>query len=192
MKLLSPKDLDFIKKKFGDKTDKSGAPLWRHAETAREYLGINISKYEEVPEDEIDDLLLGALGHDLLEDTETTSAEIEQLWGKKVLQYIEGMTNTKGDNDFDSYIEHLGAADEEIILIKLADILSNSNNSVERFTYLLPNWIDLFWLPLLERYRTTFFKREYKKYPQTAGAMINKIEENMKILRTLLSRVKPE
>lgn len=176
------KDLQFIKKCFGQKKDASGRYVWRHAHDAALYLEKIARKYKETDPAMIDKLYLAVLGHDLLEDTKAAKNEIQKKWGKDVLKYIEALTNKKGDTDFSGYIKQLRDAREEVLLVKFADIFSNVSNSVRFFGSFDSHWIKTFWLPLLKDYNQNLFGRKFLLYPRTASAMIKDIQREIRNL----------
>lgn len=177
------KEIEFIKNFFGSKVDKSGLLQWQHGVNTSNILEVFINKYNEVPANIKNDLLLGALGHDLLEDTSASAADITHRWGGEVLRYINGMTNTQGDNSFDEYIKHLKDASEEVLLIKLADILANTKNSIENTAALPPEWLSIFWIPLLDRYDKALLNKTFQKYPFTLNAMAQEIKCNIERIK---------
>lgn len=76
-------------------------------------------------------IVISALLHDLLEDTDVTSEKIRSKFGKEVANVVEA---TSFDDDIDDYIErsfdiysrcfNLG---REAVIVKAADILDNSD-----------------------------------------------------------------
>ncbi|MEY4630389.1 MAG: hypothetical protein RIQ81_509 [Pseudomonadota bacterium] len=78
--------------------------------------------------------IVAAILHDVVEDTETPLAEVEQLFGKQVADLVDGMTKI-GKIEFRSSQERMAenfrkmvfamAKDVRVILIKLADRLHN-------------------------------------------------------------------
>ncbi|MFQ5662098.1 MAG: hypothetical protein ACE5F2_02505 [Candidatus Paceibacteria bacterium] len=176
------KDLDFIKQYFGDTKDASGRLIWDHALDTALVLEKSILGQGEISLDKTKHLFLGALGHDILEDTAIKPDELQRMWGDKAFKYIQALTNVKGDGDFSDYMQNLKIAEEEVLLIKLADILSNITNTTKNFKKIDIDWIKTFWLPLLLKYKKELFTRKFLKYPKTAGAMIEEIEINMEEL----------
>lgn len=172
-------ETEFIKNFFGDRSNKSGLPLWQHSVSVARTLEEYITQYNEVHGMIKNDLLLGALGHDLLEDTNASAEEIEKQWGGKALFYIQEMTNTQGDSNTKDYIEYLKQVDEEILLIKFADILANTKNSIENAATLPAEWLSLFWIPLLDRYEAALLSKIFRKYPLTLDAMAQEIKNNI-------------
>lgn len=178
--MLNRQDIEFIRQSFGGQTDKSGILQWQHGIRAAEILEEFFDKYGEVSADKKDDLLRGALGHDLLEDTNIGAAEIERQLGKKALLYIREMTNEKGDDAFREYVSHLQKADEETLLIKFADILANTGNFLNHIAAFSREWVADFWLPLLKNYETALLNRSFNKYPHTLNDMAGEIKKNIR------------
>jgi len=91
---------------------------------------------------EDEDVIIGALLHDTLEDTDYTSEELEADFGKKVREIVEGVTETKKHEkkDFtwaerkDKYLEALSKAPRESLLISAADKIHNMRSIVEEYT----------------------------------------------------------
>lgn len=64
-----------------------------------------------------------ALLHDVVEDTETTLAEIENLFGKEVSEAVDALTHRKGESYHD-YILRVGK-NKIATAVKIADISDN-------------------------------------------------------------------
>lgn len=89
-----------------------------------------------------DDVIIAAIGHDLLEDTDTSEDEIRRTFGGKVYDLIVStskVTDLNGDK-FNSLTrlekieidnEHFASGDADAHLIKTADILDNLKDSAE-------------------------------------------------------------
>lgn len=181
------RDLAFIKLQFSDRMDNSGRFAWQHALHAAEYLAqCGEESGEVISEERCDVFFRACLGHDLLEDTHVTEEEIESRWGGEVLHLIQGMTNKKGDTDFDDYIEHLSHTSDEVLLVKLADIWSNVSHSVTKWEIMDKEWVVDFWLPLLHRYEHAFFHRPIETYPKTTERMKRDIHEDIRTLENLV------
>lgn len=167
--------LEFIKKHFGDKKQPSG-PLfmWEHALQVARYLTKSLQKTGEIEENRIKTLQYVALGHDLLEDTKCTQEEIANRWGYEVLRYIQLLSNMKGDDDIDEYMETLGTVNEEVFIVKLADIFANVKNSIVNFENSSEDFLLNKWPKFLEDYKN-LFKRKVVSYKNTIRLMINEI-----------------
>ncbi len=171
------------KKWYGNRTSKSGWLIADHAADTARYMEEALEAGEPVDSETKRELLLACLGHDLFEDTEVAKEEVIAAWGGEVVELICGLTNLKGDNDFDDYIRNLAKADEKILLVKFADILSNLNNSLERVKELDHRWLVSFWLPLLARYDRELLARQFSIYPKTAGYIMERIKRGLKELQ---------
>ncbi len=103
---------------------RSGEPYFIHVfETAK-----NLARYEM-------DAITIAAGflHDVLEDTETTEAEMEKEFGKEIVELVKGVTKL-GTVKYQGHIRHVEslrkflmalAQDYRVLMIKLADRLHN-------------------------------------------------------------------
>jgi (p)ppGpp synthase/HD superfamily hydrolase len=77
--------------------------------------------------DDVDVLIAAAL-HDVLEDTPTTAAEVEQLFGKRVLDLVLALSDDKSiprPRRRQITLEQLPDAERLVKIIKLADLSSN-------------------------------------------------------------------
>jgi len=77
------------------------------------------------------DIVVGALLHDLLEDTDITTEEIEKKFGNKVAKLVEVNSFRKDINDkiaqYQDLFERCKKAGRDALVIKAADILDNRN-----------------------------------------------------------------
>ena len=79
-------------------------------------------------------VLCGAILHDTIEDTQTTAAELERLFGKKVTSIVLEVTD---DKTLESHvrklrqIEHAPHISPEAKLVKLADKICNLRDIVD-------------------------------------------------------------
>lgn len=123
--------------------------IQKAVEFARKAHGLQQRKYTQVPyvehplevlqillqAGEYDlELLQAALLHDVVEDTHITLADIEIQFGPRVANYVEQMTDvSKPEDGPRTYrkaldLEHLKNTSYEGATIKLADIISNTQN----------------------------------------------------------------
>lgn len=117
--------IDFIVEKHKDQYRKSGEPYYIHPiEAAKILADLKLDKVS----------IISALLHDILEDTNTTTTEIEEKFGKKVSQIVDGVTKIgkyNFENLEDAKVENfrkliiLTSNDIRVILVKLADRLHN-------------------------------------------------------------------
>jgi len=74
------------------------------------------------------DVICGALLHDTVEDTDTTSEELEKEFGKKICSIVMDVTDDKTQGKQvrkQAQIDHAAHASDEAKLVKLADKISN-------------------------------------------------------------------
>jgi GTP pyrophosphokinase len=123
-KALLEKAYHFSAKKHEGQKRNSGEPYMTHALA----VAINCAKFSMDVE-----TIVGALLHDVLEDTETTEEEIEKLFGDKVLFLVKGVTKL-GKLKYRGHDRHVEsmrkffiamAEDVRVLIIKLADRLHN-------------------------------------------------------------------
>ncbi len=115
---------DFALKAHQGQFRRSGEPYFIHVfETAK-----NLARYEM----DATTITAGFL-HDVLEDTETTEAEMEKEFGKEIVELVKGVTKL-GTVKYQGHMRHVEslrkflmalAQDYRVLMIKLADRLHN-------------------------------------------------------------------
>lgn len=74
------------------------------------------------------EVLITAILHDLIEDTDTSGNDIEQRFGPRVRQYVEEVTDNKSlpkQQRKQLQIEHAARGSDQAKLVKLADKICN-------------------------------------------------------------------
>jgi guanosine-3',5'-bis(diphosphate) 3'-pyrophosphohydrolase len=121
---LVQKAYAFSQMKHNRQRRKSGEPYFIHCqETARTLASWRMDTKT----------IIGGLLHDVLEDTQTTSAELSSIFGSEITQMVEGVTkiNKISFRDIENQAENLRkmilaiSKDVRVVLIKLADRLHN-------------------------------------------------------------------
>jgi len=90
-------------------------------------MGVAVILWQEANVRDID-VLVAALLHDTLEDTNATEAEIEGMFGGRVLSIVKELSNDRnlsGQENKQRQIEHAPLMSQEAKLVKLADRLYN-------------------------------------------------------------------
>lgn len=101
--------------KHNGQFDKAGNPYILHPLKVMYYL-----KTDD------EDLQCIALGHDLIEDTDTTYVELKQLgFSDRVIEAIATLTKVRGET-FDEYKERV-KRNKDAILVKMQDLRHNSD-----------------------------------------------------------------
>jgi GTP pyrophosphokinase len=119
------KAIDFVIEKHKNQFRKSGEPYYIHPiEVAKILADLKMDKAS----------IIAGLLHDIVEDTDTTLQDIEEPFGKKVAQLVDGVTKINKyqfDNIENAKIENFrkfivsSVNDIRVIVIKLADRLHN-------------------------------------------------------------------
>ena len=166
-------------------------PYTEHLKGVATLLDTVAKSQKEIPDGVRKDMILAALGHDLLEDTAIDEDRIKEATNNRVLQLIKELTNPNDDAHLEDYMTKLVSDSEEARLIKYADLIENTSS----FCYSLhePN-IDNpvqrakdYYIPILARTTEVLAKTSFEKYPKTTEAM----RLTLKVYTDLLlSRVK--
>jgi (p)ppGpp synthase/HD superfamily hydrolase len=87
-----------------------------------------------------EDTIIAGLLHDVIEDTSTTAEEITAAFGEKVTDYVLSVTEPKVGEDGErltwkgrkeTYLAQLALADQEAVLVSLADKIDNMETKLE-------------------------------------------------------------
>jgi GTP pyrophosphokinase len=115
----------YAMKKHGDQKRRNGDPYFSHPlEVAAILTGLKLD----------DATIATALLHDVIEDTDTTRAEIDELFGPKIAELVDGLTKirrldlvSKKAEQAENFRKLLLAisSDIRVLLVKLADRLHN-------------------------------------------------------------------
>ena len=121
--------------------------------------------------DNVQDIEIAALGHDLLEDTKITEEEIKNSFGKRSLKLIKELTNKNGDSHTEDYIQQMSGASEEARLIKYADLCDNLFHASYSTRVLGVSWIHTYFLPIVDPMREALDRTSFEKFPKTAETL---------------------
>ena len=114
-----------------------------------------------------------ALGHDLLEDTKITEAEVLSATNQRTLNLIKELTNPVDDAHTERYMVQLKAASEEARLIKYADLVENTTSVVYGLPDLGLDWAKHFYRPILLKTDAVLAQTQFVMYPQAATIFRN-------------------
>ncbi len=143
-------------------------PYWRHCVNTSEILESALKRKLEVTRHNQENMILAALGHDLYEDTEAKKEEVIELFGQQVHDYILLLTNQNNQNgQINDYVEQLLNAPEEVILIKLCDVIDNTIDTAYSIHELDYDWIRLTFIPHIQKIYSKLMKYIPNKYPKT-------------------------
>lgn len=163
--------LEFARRAHANQFRNNGrVPYWMHVLSVSQILERALAE-EVVPNDVREDMLLAALGHDLYEDTAIDPDDIRLRFGERVAHWIEAMTNRQGDSSRDAYVQQMTMAEEEVRLIKLADLAENTAS----VSYAVPDmglvWVRDVFLPLAEQMWNALRGTEFVRYEHAARSL---------------------
>jgi (p)ppGpp synthase/HD superfamily hydrolase len=133
-------------------------------------------------DDNADDIVLAALGHDLYEDTSVDRDFIRQEFGAHVDELIFQLTNEEDDEHRDKYMQKIHSASDEVILIKLADMIENMNSVFYNRSVLGQEWVDTFFLPIMDDYLPHLHGKKFTNYVQTGNYLLAYMKASYGIL----------
>ena len=137
------------------------------------------------------DIFYAALGHDLLEDTDTTDEEIVSASGTRALAIIKELTNPADDSHTDGYMAQISSATEAARLVKYADLIENTMSVAYNLHILEKEWLDNIYLPILNKTTQVLQDTEFNEYPQTASLLRNMLLVNSNMLKGRYEQVTP-
>lgn len=113
------------------------------------------------------DMLIATLLHDVIEDTEQALETVEERFGALVAGYVHALSQDKGTESKQEYIERIIAGPREIRLMKAADKLDNARDAASlargesaHTDYL--EHIEKLYIPLADSTGEDYFKNEMR------------------------------
>ena len=116
----------------------------RKGKTAAPYINHPIAVAEQLARaghEDNTDLLMAAVLHDVVEDTETEAEDLEALFGPKVTQFVMEVSDDKSLEAYERkklVVRNIAEKSPEAQLIKLSDIVANVYDVIHH----PPNWDD--------------------------------------------------
>lgn len=114
----------------------------RKGEIAAPYINHPIAVVQQLAEAGLEhntELLMAAVLHDVVEDTETTFEEVRRLFGARVASIVNEVTDDKSLSEGERKkrtVKHIAGKSEEARLLKLSDLIAN----VYDVTHQPPDW----------------------------------------------------
>ena len=161
---------DIIEQYHKNQTRNGGkTPYTVHLYGVENILSSLIDKGGEIADpDLISDLKNGALGHDLLEDTDVPEESIAKSASERALSLIKEVTNPDDDSHTERYMEQLKNSSEEGRLIKYADLIDNTFSVAYGIQDLGRDWVENFYLPIMKNTKKALAETTFERYPKTA------------------------
>lgn len=127
-KLLSAASFAADKHRYHRRKDKEETPYINHPIDVAKVIA-TIGNVNDT------DILIAAVLHDTVEDTDTTPEEIEAQFGARVRELVDEVTDDKSLSKSarkQAQIEHASHLSKDAAIIKLADKLCNCRDIIER------------------------------------------------------------
>jgi (p)ppGpp synthase/HD superfamily hydrolase len=172
----------FATKKHNGQTRKDGVTPYIEHPMSVALIASRVSKDE--------DILIAALLHDVLEDTNTTPEEIQTLFGNRVTKLVVECTDDRSlpwKKRKLSVLEKIKDVSSESALIKSADILHNTYELMQKVHEHGPSFMKKFNATPQDKlwYDNERLKR-YKKYHP--NPLLKEIESNLGIIKQLVEK----
>jgi len=151
-------------------------PYWVHTDAVADICDRALRRTGELPPDEAADLVLAAHGHDLYEDTGVSAATVREQFGARVDGWIEGMSNRKGDHDRADYMRHLASSEDEIRVIKCADLVDNMLSVAYGLHDVGTDWAREFFLPIASETREVLLSTPFARLPETGAYLTGLVD----------------
>jgi len=131
-------------------------------------LEVVLNETEEGNKADREDIIIAALGHDLLEDTDASEETVKKIFGERGFVLIEGMTNRFGDDKPEPYATQVSEGEEGVRLIKLSDIIDNCLHATYHLRGLDLRWATDHYLPIVRPMIAVLLPTTFTTYPKTA------------------------
>jgi|SRR3989344_2365108 len=181
-KELFEKALEFVKERHAGQVRAGDVPVSHHLARVSNTLSYILETYKEGGKAERLTIARAALGHDILEDTKTTEAEVLEAFGERGLEIIIGMTNRGGDKNTGPYRERMAKAEEAVRLVKCADLIDNLTSAAYNLHLLGIPWLYDYFLPIVLPMERTIQKTSFSLYPKTGQALLQLVSHAKTLL----------
>jgi hypothetical protein len=105
-----------------------------------------------------------------------TPATVREQFGARVDGWIESMTNRKGDRDRADYVRHLASSDDEVRVIKCADLIDNMLSVAYGLHDLGIDWALEFFLPIASETREVLLSTPFTRLPVTGAHLTGLVD----------------
>lgn len=151
-------------------------PYWPHCLNVAEIVSEALTRNNELEDkNDLEDIYLAALGHDLYEDTVIEPKEIKKKFGTRVHDYINQLTD-KNDDMQQTYRLNLTIAPEAVRLIKIADLIENVLTASFCYFAFPANWHRDKFFPIVIPMSDDIKKTKFKIYPKTSYQLLRILE----------------
>jgi hypothetical protein len=122
----------------------------------------------------LDQIVLAAIGIDLLTARGVTKDSLAQQFGPQVASWIAQLWNQHGTRGHAAYLATIAEAEEEVWLIKTAALAEDLLGVAYGTHDLGPRWIKASFVPMSRETRVALSELQYQRYPVT-GAFLAEV-----------------
>jgi len=163
----------------GGQTRNAGrVPYWVHTDAVADICRGALANAAGVGEvvAAAEDVVLAAYGHDLYEDTSVSRDLIRREFGDRVDRWIADLTNERGDADRAEYLRHLAATEDEVRVVKCADLIDNLLSVAYGLHDLGLPWARRFLLPIATETRDVLMTTPFARLPGVGRQMLGLVD----------------
>lgn len=172
----------------GQTRTKGAVPAWHHLVHVSRLLELVLSESHEGSLEDRETIILAALGHDALEDTEVTREVLKEYFGPYGVRLIEGVTNSFGDDHPEPYVRQVVDAEEGVRLIKLADLYDNCTSVQYTLFVHGTEWTEGYFLPIVQPMIGALLPTTFRIYPFAAGQLKELVRVSLAMLMEEIDR----
>jgi (p)ppGpp synthase/HD superfamily hydrolase len=147
-------------------------PYWVHTDAVADICRSALARPDAAVGEAAEDLLLAAYGHDLYEDTSVSRDLIRREYGDRVDRWIADLTNQQGDTDREAYLRHLAGTEDEVRVVKCADLIDNQLSVAYGLHDLGLPWAREFLLPIATETRDVLRATPFARLPEIGRHML--------------------
>jgi hypothetical protein len=156
----------------GQTRNRDRVPYWVHTDAVADICRDALARTDEVV-DAGEDLVLAAYGHDLYEDTSVSRDMVRREFGERVHRWIAELTNERGDADRAEYLRHLAGTEDEVRVVKCADLVDNMLSVAYGLHDLGLPWVRGFFLPIAADTRDVLLATPFRRLPGIGRRMLD-------------------
>lgn len=183
------KTLAFVQRIHAGQTRAKGAvPAWQHLANVSKILRLVFTETQEGAPEERETIVLAALGHDALEDTDVAEETLLEYFGERGLALITLVTNRYGDENPAPYVRQVIEAEEGARLIKLADLYDNCTSVYYTIFLHGPEWVERYFLPIVQPMVRGILPAHFEAYPAAATYLKDTVRLSYSMLTEAVAR----
>jgi (p)ppGpp synthase/HD superfamily hydrolase len=180
---------ELIRQQLGDKKRRDGKSGAWHSFSVASIMQTITKIGQEIDDPALlDDMIVAALGHDLVEDTPVTTAALSRDFSGRSVEFIDALTNHQDDQHTAIYMRQLAQSPEEVCLIKYCDLIDNINSVRYGVDQVGRDWVESFFLPIMKSTIKALGPIKIQRYKKTFKILRSITEIEAELLYQALDR----